>query len=142
MNKIATINSLIGISVVMVFMGVYQMTTSHVSEEQFHHTAVLQQYELQTVAETANYASKQTLDFSTNGTDALHTAIWAVARDLPNADGQRLDNEINRDAQTALNQTRQMIVAELTENVEALYQDATRTMAYHDVVLVKIADAN
>ncbi len=72
MNKIATINSLIGISVVMVFMGVYQMTTSHVSEEQFHHTAVLQQYELQTVAETANYASKQTLDFSTNGTDALH----------------------------------------------------------------------
>jgi len=82
MNKIATINSLIGISVVMVFMGVYQMTTSfmgvyqmttsHVSEEQLHHTAVLQQYELQTVAETANYASKQTLDFSTNGTDALH----------------------------------------------------------------------
>ncbi len=58
------------------------------------------------------------------------------------ADGQGLDNEINRDTQTALNQTRQMIVAELTENVEALYQDATRTMAYHDVVLVKIADAN
>ncbi len=58
------------------------------------------------------------------------------------ADGQGLDNEINRDAQTALNQTRQMIVAELTENVEALYQDATLTMVYHVVVLVKIADAN
>ena len=55
------------------------------------------------------------------------------------ADGQGLDNEINRDAQTALNQTRQMIIAELTENVEALYQDATRNMAYHDAVLLTVA---
>jgi hypothetical protein len=39
-----------------------------------------------------------------------------------------LDNEINRDAQTALNQTRQMMVAELNENVAALYQDAILTV--------------
>lgn len=55
------------------------------------------------------------------------------------ADAQGLDNEINRDAQTALNQTRQMIIAELTENVEALYQDATRNVAYHDAVLLTVA---
>ncbi len=193
MNKIATINGLIGISAVLVFTGVSQITTSHVTEEPFHHKAVLQQDELQAAAETANDASKRalnesfddyqikTLDISSNGTEALHTAIWAVARDLPNgdrelimgkiytdmtrqqdgswkpvasiwtdgpfskqantriADEQGLNNDINRDAQTALNQTRQMIIAELTENVEALYLDATLSLAYHDAVLLTVA---
>ncbi len=71
---------------------------------------------------------------------SISEADWILTGDSPLLDRELI--EINRDAQTALNQTRQMIVAELTENVEALYQDATRTMAYHDVVLVKIADAN
>ena len=172
MNKITT--SLIGISAVLVFTAVSQMSTSQVTEPQFHHRTVLQQDELQAAAETTNDASRQalnesfddyqikTLDISTNGTDALHTAIWGVARDLPNGDreltmgkiytdmtrqqdgswkpvastwtegpfsrqaktriaeAQELDNEINRDAQTALNQTRQVMVAELNENVAAL----------------------
>ncbi len=190
MNKITT--SLIGISAVLVFTAVSQMTTSQVTEPQFHHQIVLQQDELQAAAETANDASRQalndrfddyqikTLDISTNGTDALHTAIWAVARDLPNGDReltmgkiytdmtrqqdgswkpvastwtegpfskhvntlvahtQEMDNEINRNAQTALNQTRQMIVAELIENVKALYQDATLSLAYYDAVLLTV----
>ena len=91
----------------MVFMGVSQITSSHVTEEPIDHKAVLQQDELQ------------------RATDA-----------------QKLDIEINRNAQTALNQTRQMIVADLTENVEALYQDATLAAAYHDAILAEIADAN
>ena len=98
MKKMTTINGLIGISAILVFTGVSQITTSHVIEEPFEHKEVLQQDGLQAAAKTANEASKQvlnesydnylvkTVDITSNGTDALHTAIWTVARDLPNGD--------------------------------------------------------
>ncbi len=54
------------------------------------------------------------------------------------ANGSGLDNEINHDAQAALNQTRQMIFAELIENVKALYQDATLSLAYYDAILLTV----
>jgi hypothetical protein len=107
MNKITT--GLIGISAVLVFTGVSQMTTSHVTEGPFHLKAVVQQDELQATAETVNNASKQilnesfddyqikTLDISTNGIDALHTAIWAVARDLPNGERELIMGKIYTD---------------------------------------------
>ncbi len=164
MNKMTT--SLIAISTVLVFTGVSQMTSSHVAEEQFGHNAVIQQDALQAAVESVNNASKQTLnesfdnsqiktlDISNNGTEALHTAIWGVARDLPNGERELtmgkiftemtrqqdgswkpiastwtdgpFSKEVNaliasRDAQTTLNQTQQLIVAELTENANTLY---------------------
>ncbi|MFQ5660767.1 MAG: hypothetical protein ACE5GZ_10080 [Gammaproteobacteria bacterium] len=118
MNKIAKTNLLIGMSIVIAVMGVFQLTAVRVARPQFNNEAVLQQDELQSASESANHASTQvflegtwsslhtqgfddyqikTLDISINGTDAIHTSIWAVARDLPNGDRELIMGKIYTD---------------------------------------------
>ncbi len=129
MNKIVTINSLIGISAVLVFTSVSQITTSHVTEEPYNHKVVLQQDGLQTAAKTVNDASKQvlnesfdnylvkTVDITSNGTDALHTAVWGVARDLPNGDRELTMGKIYTDMSQQRDGSWQPVASTWTEGL-------------------------